>query len=86
VATRRVYEKKGVRYLVYRGRAEGKETVVIWRTTRGWAKAEFEADRAFVAQEKIAEGVEDVFVNSDSFIEGARSLDPVFKRRMFSDE
>lgn len=86
VATRRVYENKGVRYLVYRGKAEGRETAVIWRTTRGWKKEDFEADREFVAKQKLAEGAEDVFVNTDSFIEGARSLDPVFKRRMFSDE
>ncbi len=86
VATRRVYENEGVRYLVYRGKAEGKETAVIWRTTRGWKKQEFEVDREFVAKQKLAEGAEDVFVNTDSFIEGARSLDPVFKRRMFSDE
>jgi adenine-specific DNA-methyltransferase len=39
-----------------------------------------------VAKEKLAEGAEDVFVNTDSFIEGAKSLDPVFKRRMFSDD
>jgi hypothetical protein len=25
-------------------------------------------------------------VNTDSFIQGARSLDPVFKRRMFNEE
>lgn len=86
VATRRVYESKGVRYLVYRGKAEGRETAVIWRATRGWKKEDFEADREFVAKQKLAEGAEDVFVNTDSFIEGARSLDPVFKRRMFSDE
>jgi adenine-specific DNA-methyltransferase len=86
VETRRVYENKGTRYLVYRGVAEGKKTAVIWRTTRGWGKEEFEADQAFVAKEKLAEGAEDVFVNTDSFIEGAKSLDPVFKRRMFSDD
>jgi adenine-specific DNA-methyltransferase len=86
VETRRVYENKGTRYLVYRGVAEGKKTAVIWRTTRGWGKEEFEADRAFVAKEKLTEGAEDMFVNTDSFIEGAKSLDPVFKRRMFSDD
>lgn len=86
VETRRVYDNKGTRYLVYRGVAEGRKTAVIWRTTRGWKKEEFEADRAFVAKEKLAEGAEDVFVNTDSSIEGAKSLDPVFKRRMFSDD
>jgi len=86
VGTQRVYDNKGTRYLVYQGVAEGRKTAVIWRTTRGWKKEDFEADRAFVTKEKLAEGAEDVFVNTDSFIEGAKSLDPVFKRRMFSDD
>jgi len=86
VTTRRAYDNKGIRYLVYRGKAEGRETAIIWRTTRGWKKEDFESDREFVAKQKLTEGAEDVFVNTDSFIEGARSLDPVFKRRMFSDE
>lgn len=86
VASRRVYENKGTRYLVYRGKADGRETVILWRTTRGWKQEQFEADRDFVAKQKLTEGAEDVFVNTDSFIEGARSLDPVFKRRMFNEE
>ena len=85
VASRRVYDNKGVRYLVYRGRAEGRETAVIWRTTRSWQQKDFEADRDFVAKQKLTEGVEDIFVNTDSFIPVARSLDPVFKRRMFNE-
>ena len=86
VESRRVYDNKGTRYLVYRGRAEGRETVVIWRTSRGWTQKEFEADRDFVAKQKLTEGAEDVLVNTDSFIKDARSLDPVFKRRMFNEE
>jgi len=86
VATRRVYENKGTHYLVYRGKANGRETVILWRTTRGWKQKQFEADRDFVAKQKLTEGAEDIFVNTDSFIEGARSLDPVFKRRMFNEE
>ena len=86
VASRRVYENKGTRYLVYRGRAEGRETVILWRTTRGWGQKEFEADKEFVERHKLTQGAEDILVNSDSFIPGARSLDPVFKRRMFNEE
>lgn len=86
VATRRVYDNNGVKYVVYRGKAEGRETVVIWRTTRDWGEKEFEADRQFVLAQKLTEGAEDVLVNTDSFIPGARSLDPVFKRRMFNGE
>lgn len=86
VASRRALETKGTRYLVYRGRVGGRETVILWRTTRGWGEKEFEADRAFVAKEKLTEGAEDIYVNTDSFIEGAQSLDPVFKNRMFNAE
>ena len=86
VATRRVYERNGVRYLVYRGTAEGRETVIIWRTTRDWGEKEFEADREFILAQKLTDGAEDVYVNCDSFLDVARSLDPVFKRRMFNGE
>ena len=86
VASRRVHENKGVRYLVYRGKADGRETVILWRTTRGWKQEQFEADRDFVAKQKLTEGAEDIFVNTDSFIEGARSLDPVFKKKMFNED
>lgn len=86
VASRRVHENKGTRYLVYRGRAEDRETVILWRATRGWGEKEYEADKEFVKKHKLTEGAEDIFVNTDSFIPGARSLDPVFKRRMFNEE
>ena len=86
VESRRAYDNKGDHYLIYRGRAEARETTVIWRTTRGWKQKEFEADRDFVAKHRLTEGAEDIFVNTDSFIPGARSLDPVFKRRMFNED
>ena len=86
VASRCVHNNKGTRYLVYRGKSDDRETVVIWRTTSGWNKEQFEADRDFIAKLKVTQGVEDIFVNSDSFIEGARSLDPLFKKKMFNEE
>jgi len=86
VASRRVYENKGVRYLIYHGKADGREAVVIWRTTRGWGKKEFEADRDFIAKQKLTDGAEDIYVNTDSFIPEAKSLDPIFKRRMFNED
>jgi adenine-specific DNA-methyltransferase len=86
VASRRVHENKGTRYLVYRGRAEGRETVIVWRTTRGWGQKEFEADKEFLEKHKLTQGAEDILVNSDSFIPGACSLDPIFKRLMFNEE
>ncbi|MFZ4778061.1 MAG: site-specific DNA-methyltransferase [Terrimicrobiaceae bacterium] len=86
VESRRALDNKGTRYLIYRGRVGSKATAILWRTTKGWTDKEFEADRAFVAKEKLTEGAEDIFVNTDSFIEGAQSLDPVFKNLMFSTE
>ena len=86
VESRRALSHKGTRYLVWRGRVAGRTTVILWRTTKGWTEQEFEADRAFVAKEKLTEGAEDIFVNTDSFIEGAQSLYPVFKKLMFNEE
>ena len=60
--------------------------LVLWRTTRDWGQKDFEADREFVAKHKLTEGAEDVYVNTDSFIPAARSLDPLFKRRMFEED
>jgi adenine-specific DNA-methyltransferase len=57
---------------------------VIWRETEGWQKADLERDKKFVADRKLAEGVDEVFVNGDSFIPNARALEPVFKARMFA--
>lgn len=84
VKTRRVYEDDGRRYLVYRGRVDHREVVVIWRDTEGWGKAELERDKAFVREQKLTEGADEVFVNGDSFIPKAKALEPVFKARMFA--
>ncbi len=84
VKTRRAYNDGERRYLVYRGTAVDKDTVVIWRETRDWGAPEYERDRQFVAEKKLAEGAEIVYVNCDSRIPNARSLDPEFKRLMFA--
>jgi len=81
--------RAGRRYVVYRGRIDhrslrGRQVVVIWRDTAGWEKKDFERDKAFAAEQKLTEGADEVFVNGDSVIPGARSLDPVFKGRMFA--
>jgi len=86
VESRKVYDNNGVHYLLYRGKTEGRETVVIWRTIRGWGEKELRADKEFLINHKLTEGAEDIFVNGDSFIPGARSLDTIFKQRMFSEE
>jgi len=84
VRTRRAYDDGGRRYLVYRGLVDHRAITVIWRETQGWEQADFERDRTFVAAEKLTEGADEVFVNGDSLIAGARALEPVFKARMFA--
>jgi adenine-specific DNA-methyltransferase len=85
VQTRRVYDDDGRRYLVYRGRIDHRQIVVIWRETEGWQKVDLERDKRFVAEKKLTEGTDEVFINGDSFIPNARALEPVFKARMFAE-
>jgi adenine-specific DNA-methyltransferase len=84
VSTRKVYDDDGRRYLVYHGRIDHRRIAVIWRETEGWKKKDLERDKKFVAEQKLTEGVDEVFVNGDSFIPNAKALEPVFKARMFS--
>jgi len=84
VRTRKVFHDGDRRYLVYRGQIDHRRVVVIWRETEGWGKKDLERDKQFVAEQGLAEGADEVFVNGDSFIPKARALEPVFKSRMFS--
>ena len=86
IETRRVYDDDGRNYLVYRGQTcEGRKIAVIWRETEGWQKSDFERDKDFVADQKFSEGVDEIFVNGDSFIQEAKALEPMFKARMFAE-
>lgn len=84
VSTRRVFRDKDRRYLVYRGRIDHREFVVIWRNSAEWGKVDFERDKQFVNEQNLTEGADEILVNGDSVIPGARSLDGVFKARMFA--
>ena len=84
VQTRRTCHDEGRRYLVYRGLLGRRQVVVLWRETEGWQKEEMERDKQFVSEQKLTEDADEVYVNGDSFIPNARSLDPVFKARMFA--
>ncbi len=84
VKTRRALYDGDRRYLVYRGRIDHREVVIIWRENSGWTKEDLERDKKFVAEQKLTEGADEVFVNGDSFIRGAKALEPVFKARMFA--
>ena len=39
----------------------------------------------FVAERKLAEAADKMFVNGDSFIPNVKALEPVFKGRMFAE-
>ena len=85
VETRRVYHDDGRRYLVYRGQIDQQRLAVIWRETQGWNKEALVRDKEFVAEQKLTDGADEVYVNGDSFIREAKALEPVFKRRMFAE-
>jgi len=73
-------------YLVSKGDTrEGRKLAVIWRDTEGWKEKDYTRDKAFVAKQQMTEGVDDVYVNGDSYIPEARALEPLFKARMFAD-
>ena len=80
-----MYDDDGQRYLVYRGvTRQGRRTAVIWRQTEGWQKKDYERDRQFVAEQELTEDADEVYVNGDSLIPGARALDGLFKARIFA--
>ncbi len=97
VQTRKVYPHPGMAsvpdaerdvhnpgYLVYRGTLRnGRKVAVIWRETKDWMPEDYERDAAFVAEHNLTEGADETFVNGDSLIPGAQSLDGLFKARLF---
>ena len=84
VSTRRVYDDRGRRYLVYTGSTrDGQRTAVVWRNTEGWTLADRERDRDFVASADLTSGADEIWMNGDSMVADSRSLDTLFKQRMF---
>ena len=85
VLTRRaVKDGRGARYLVQRGKWEGRDTAVIWRDTAGWNEEDFEGDRKFI-QEELAAGAERILVNGSACGQGMESLNPIFAKKMFPE-
>jgi adenine-specific DNA-methyltransferase len=83
IKTRRVYSDDGRRYLVYHGNVDHREITVIWRNNAGWEKKDYVRDRKFVEEQKLTRSTDEIFVNGDSLIPEAQTLDGVFKSRMF---
>jgi len=86
VQTRKVYLDGKRRYLVYTGQAEGRDATVVWRNTAGWKPADFKREKEFVQREILTAGADVVYVNGNTLIAGAESLDGVFKRRLLGGE
>ena len=88
VSTRKVYEDDERHYLIYRGKTRetpGQEVAIIWRETEGWTPSDFERDRQFVAEQKLIQDVDVVYVNGDSCILNAKAVEPIFKARMLPE-
>ena len=82
--TRRCLKDSDRCYLVYKGTVRQKPVVIIWRETTGWEQQDWERDYNFIQENKLTEGAAEVYVNTDSIVPDAKSLDPLFKRLMFS--
>ena len=53
-------------------------------TPTGRTQEDYQRERDFVAEHKLTEDADDVYVNGASLIPGARSPDRVFKERLFA--
>ena len=83
VQTRHCLYDDDRRYLVYRGTVGQKTVIIIWRDTEDWGEQDWERDYRFIQENKLIEGAAEVYVNTDSVIPEAKSLDPFFKKLMF---
>ena len=84
VQTRQCLHDDDRRYLVYNGTVGQKPVIIIWRETAGWKQEDYERDYNLIQENKLTEGAAEVYVNTDSIDPKAQSLDPLFKRLMFS--
>lgn len=86
VERRQVLDRDGCRYLLHIGRQRSNDarTAVLWRDIRSWSADNFDAERRWVAEQNLLDGVRVTYVNGDSAIDGAQSLDPVLHARMFA--
>lgn len=84
VQTRQCLHNDDRRYLVYNGTVGEKPVVIIWRETARWEQEDYQHDYNFILENKLTEGAAEVYVNTDSIVPDAKSLDSLFKRLMFS--
>ena len=85
VQTRQCLHDDDRRYLVYKGTVGQKTVVIIWRETEGWEQQDWERDYNFIQEQELIKDTSEVYVNTNSNVPEAKSLDPLFKRLMFSE-
>ncbi len=83
VRTRQCLYDDDRRYLVYKGTVGQKSVVIIWRETENWEQQDWERDYRFLQDHKLTEDATEIYVNTDSIVRNAKTLDPLFKRLMF---
>lgn len=86
VRRRRVLHRGDHRYVLVLGRtrADDAPTAVLWRDIAGWTTDDFAAERDWLAAQSPFEDASVIYVNGDSALPGAQSLDPIFHARMFA--
>lgn len=80
VQQRLVCEHGGRRYEVVKGRVDSKPAVVIWRNYDD--KLDLKQEKEFLEEDVLKEHPDILFINGDSHLEGAQSIEAEFKRRM----
>lgn len=83
VQTRKCLYDNDRGYLIYKGTVKQKTIVIIWRETEGWTQQDWEGDYNFIQENKLIESADKIYVNTDSIVPEAESLDPFFKQLMF---
>ena len=84
VQTRQCLDDDDRRYLIYKGTVGQKSVIIIWRETEGWKQEDYKCDYQFIQENRLIEGANEIYVNTDSIVPGAKPLDPLFKKLMFS--
>jgi len=70
-----------VNYIVVKGKRNEKDILVIWRNKTD----DFDPnhDKKFVKEEFLNEEYDEIYINGDSLIEGAKSIDEIIKGSLF---
>ncbi|MFX1389120.1 MAG: site-specific DNA-methyltransferase [Promethearchaeota archaeon] len=87
VTIRKIYKTKhnNIEYFIIEGTREDKNSIVIWRNKN--KNLELKAEKEFIEQNVLKNvNYDEIFVNSTSLINGARSLDSIFIENMFKWE